>query len=138
MTRINFNDRNFPTLGTLVNEIFNDANSEGRFFPPVNIIENHDKFEIVLMVPGREKEDFKISLDKDLLTVSYNQKEGKTDEKTRIVKNEFTLRSFSRSFSLNEEINRDSIASSYQNGLLTLALPKKEEVKLSPKEIAIQ
>lgn len=138
MTRIQFNDQGFKTLGSLVNEIFNDVNTGNRFFPPVNIAENENNFELVLMVPGRKKEDFKIALDKDILTVSYEQKEEKADEKTRIVKNEFTLRSFSRSFTLNEEIDRDSIAASYENGLLKLALPKKEEVKISPKEISIQ
>lgn len=138
MTRIQFNDQGFKTLGSLVNEIFNDANTGNRFFPPVNISENENNFEIVLMVPGRKKEDFKIALDKDILTVSYEQKEEKVDEKTRIVKNEFTLRSFSRSFTLNEEIDREAIAASYENGLLKLALPKKEEVKISPKEISIQ
>lgn len=138
MTRIQFNDQGFKTLGSLVNEIFNDVNTGNRFFPPVNISENENNFELVLMVPGRKKEDFKIALDKDILTVSYEQKEEKADEKTRIVKNEFTLRSFSRSFTLNEEIDRDSIAASYENGLLKLALPKKEEVKISPKEISIQ
>ncbi len=138
MTRIQFNDQGFKTLGSLVNEIFNDANTGSRFFPPVNISENENNFELVLMVPGRKKEDFKIALDKDILTVSYEQKEEKADEKTRIVKNEFTLRSFSRSFTLNEEIDREAIAASYENGLLKLALPKKEEVKISPKEISIQ
>ncbi len=138
MTRIQFNDQGFKTLGSLVNEIFNDVNTGNRFFPPVNISENENNFELVLMVPGRKKEDFKIALDKDILTVSYEQKEEKADEKTRIVKNEFTLRSFNRSFTLNEEIDRNAIAASYENGLLKLALPKKEEVKISPKEISIQ
>lgn len=138
MTRIQFNDQGYKTLGSLVNEIFNDVNTGNRFFPPVNISENEDDFEIVLMVPGRKKEDFKIALDKEILTVSYEQKEEKADEKSRVVKNEFTLRSFSRSFTLNDEIDRETIAASYEDGLLMLALPKKEEVKISPKEISIQ
>lgn len=138
MARIHFNEPGFKTFNNLVNEIFTDVNANTQFFPPVNINENENQFEVILMAPGRKKEDFKISLDKDLLTVSYEQKEAKADEKTKVVKNEFTLRSFSRSFTLNEAIDRDSIAASYENGLLKLALPKKEEVKISPKEIAVQ
>lgn len=138
MTRIHFNEPGFKSFGNLMNEIFNDANSNAQFFPPVNIYENANQFDVMLMAPGRKKEDFKISLDKDILTVSYDQKEEKTEEKTNVVKNEFTLRSFSRSFTLNEEIDRDAIGANYENGLLKLTLPKKEEVKVSPKEIAVQ
>jgi len=140
MTTFQFKKPQFLPFAELVNELISDAGNthSNSFFPPTNISETKDNFEVIMMVPGRNKEDFKISLEKDMLTVSFEKKKEKEDEGKEIIKNEFSLRSFSRSFTIDEQINTDEINARYENGLLTLTLPKKEEVKIMPKEISIQ
>lgn len=138
MTRFQFNDPGFKTFGEIVNDIFNEVpNPVNHFYPKTNISESKDNFEIEMLVPGLSKEDFHIALDKNLLTISYDKKEEKSSEKN-LVKKEFTLRSFSRSFTIDEKINIDDIQAKYENGILRLTLPKKEEVKISPKQISVQ
>jgi HSP20 family protein len=103
----------------------------------VNIIETKDNYELEFNVPGRNKEDFKITVDKNVLTVSYEKKEEQKDESKKFIKKEFSSRSFKRSFNLDEKINAEAINAKYENGILTLTLPIKEEVKVLPKEIAV-
>lgn len=140
MTTFQFKNRGFKTFGELVNELMDDqsVDSSNSFFPPANIGESKDNFEIELMVPGRNKEDFKISLDKNLLTIAFERKEEEKNDDKKIIKSEFSLRSFNRSFTIDEQINIEEINARYDNGLLTLTLPKKEEVKQMPKEISVQ
>ena len=88
-------------------------------------------------MPGRNKEDFKITVDKNILTVSFEKKEEPKDENKKQVKKEFTLQPFKRSFTLDEKVNSESIAAKYENGLLVLTIPKKEEVKVEAKQIAV-
>ncbi len=87
-------------------------------------------------VPGRNKEDFKLNIEKDLLTVIYEKKEETQPYKT--IRKEFVFSSFKRSFSLDEKINAEAIEAKYENGILKVYLPKKEEVKIAPKQISIQ
>lgn len=140
MTTFQFKNAGLRTFGDLVSELMNEVptTSANSFFPPANITETKDNFEIVLMVPGRKKEDFKISMDKDLLNISFEMKEKEKNEDQKVITSEFTLRSFNRSFTINDQINTDDIQARYENGLLTLVLPKKEEVKQMPKEINVQ
>jgi HSP20 family protein len=91
-----------------------------------------------LNVPGRKKDDFKITVDKNILTVSFEKKEEEKDENKKIIKREFVTQSFKRSFTLDEKINADEIDAKYEDGLLLLTLPKKEEVKALPKEISVK
>ncbi len=107
------------------------------YIPPVNIHETAEAFHVELNAPGRNKEDFKINVEKGILTVSFKQNiaEEKKDYKT--IKREFTSRSFKRSFSIEEKIDAEKIQAHYENGILKLLLPKKEEVKIAPKEIQI-
>ena len=106
--------------------------------PAVNIKENEKSFEIEVAAPGVAKEDFKINLEKDVLTVS-SEKESKNEvDKDNFMKREFGFNSFSRSFSIPESVNTDKIKASHNNGVLTIELPKIEEAKLkNKKEIKI-
>jgi HSP20 family protein len=104
--------------------------------PSVNIKETPDAYHLELLAPGRTKEDFKINIDKNLLTISYQKKDGQKDEK--YITKEFALQSFERSFTLDDKINSDDITAKYENGLLSLELTKKAETKVGAKEIAIQ
>ncbi|HRN73435.1 MAG TPA: Hsp20/alpha crystallin family protein [Ginsengibacter sp.] len=138
MNRFPFNESGFITFGDIFDNLLKDtATTQNNFFPPANITELNDRFELELMVPGRQKEDFKISLDKQLLTVSYEHKDGANEEK-KSLKKEFTIRPFKRTFTIDEKINSDEIHAKYENGILTLLLPRKEEVKVTPKEIAVK
>ena len=111
--------------------------SNGFNFPPVNISETKDVYELEFNVPGRNKEDFKITVDKNILTVSFDKKEENKDENKKQIKKEFSLQSFKRSFTLDEKIISENIAAKYENGLLVLSLPKKEEVKVEAKQISV-
>jgi len=140
MTRLQFNDSGFRSLGDLVSDILNDAPlaKANSFFPRANIYETKDDYQIEMLVPSRKKEDFKISLEKNLLTISFEAKEEEKNTEKKLINKEFSIRSFNRSFTIDEKINPEGIVAKYEDGVLTLALPKKEEVKALPKEIAIQ
>lgn len=103
----------------------------------VNIHETADAFHLELNAPGRNKEDFAINVDKGLLTILYEKKESTEEKNYKTVRKEFTYKSFKRSFSIDNQINAEGIQARYENGVLKLLLPKKEEVKNTPKQIAI-
>jgi len=140
MTYVKFNQPSMKTLDSFLDNLLNEipsAQSSGFNFPPVNISETKDNFELEFNVPGRNKEDFKITVDKNILTVSFDKKEETKDENRKQIKKEFTLQPFKRSFTLDEKVISDNIAAKYENGLLVLSIPKKEEVKAEAKQIAI-
>jgi HSP20 family protein len=105
--------------------------------PPVNIHETTEAFHIEFNVPGRKKEDFKINVEGGLLTVSFEKKEENAVEGYKTVRREFSYKSFKRSFNLDHEIDTNNIQAKYENGLLKLLLPKKEEAKETVKQINI-
>ncbi len=138
--------KHHPTnLSNLFDELFNSfpANwgrdmQTGLTTPPVNIHETNEGYHVELSAPGRNKEDFTVNVENGLLTISFEKKE-ETEQKTyKTIRKEFSYRSFKRSFSVDEKINAEAIQAKYENGVLKLFLPKKEEVKVAPKQIAIQ
>ncbi len=119
----------FPSL---MDEIFKDwaggSQMVNKMVPPVNIKETEKAFSVALMAPGFKKEDFNIEVDNDLLTISSEIKNEKTEqEEGKYTRREFSYSSFKRSFTLPETVNTDDINASYEDGILTIALPKKEE-----------
>lgn len=105
---------------------------------PVNIRETEKEYLLEVVAPGLKKEDFAVNLDKNLLTVSAETKEETVNEGEKQIRKEFRFQGFKRSFTLDEKINADGISAQYVNGILTLNLPKKEEVKPATKQITIQ
>lgn len=105
---------------------------------PVNISENENGYNLEFNVPGRNKEDFKINVEDGLLTVSYDKKEQPEAKEVKSVRKEFSFQSFKRSFTLDKKINAEGIEAKYDNGILKVFLPKKEEVKNTPKQISVQ
>lgn len=98
--------------------------------PPVNISETDDQFSVDLAAPGFNKSDFKINLDNNLLTISAERKEEKASKESNFSRREFIQDSFSRAFNLPEnKINEKDILANYDNGVLNISLPKKEEAK---------
>ncbi|MFK5855921.1 MAG: Hsp20/alpha crystallin family protein [Bacteroidota bacterium] len=102
--------------------------------PSVNIIENEKTFVLEVVAPGVKKDDFKIDLDNQTLTVSREIEETKEDTKVNYTRKEFVYGNFSRSFTLPKSIKFDGIAADYNEGILSITLPKKdEEAKLTRK-----
>jgi len=131
-------------FGNLFDELFNqfpatwgkDAHS-GFSTIPANIHETKDGYHVELSAPGRNKEDFKINLDNGLLTISFEKKEEAENKEYKTIRKEFSFRSFKRSFNLDDKINTGGIQAKYENGVLKLYLPKKEEAAVAPQQIAI-
>ena len=105
---------------------------------PVNIYEAPDGFHLEVSVPGINKEDIKVNVDKGLLTISYDKKEENKPEDYKAVRREFSQRSFKRTFTIAEQVSVEAIQAKYENGVLKLFLPKKEQVKDNPKQVVIQ
>ena len=91
-----------------------------------------------LVAPGFQKEDFKINLDNNTLTISAEKKEETENQNEKFIRKEYKQQSFSRSFTIDENIDAGNISAKYVNGVLTLNLAKKQEVKPPVKEISIQ
>ena len=139
-----FVKRHPASINYLFDEILNDFPAtwgkdqlQNTFAPAANIYENNDSFHVELNVPGRNKEDFKVTLENGLLTIAFEQKETTENNDYKTLRREFSFKSFKRSFSIDEKINAEAIQAKYDNGILKLVLPKKEDIKIAPKEIAI-
>lgn len=136
--------RHPANINYLFDEIFNGFPTnwgkdqvQNTFSPAVNIHETTDGYHVELNVPGRNKEDFKVAIDNNLLTIFFEQKEVTEQADYKTLRREFSFKSFKRSFSLDEKINADAVQAKYENGILKLFLPKREAIKVAPKEIAI-
>ena len=106
--------------------------------PAVNIAETENAFEIALAVPGLKKEDIKINLDKNVLSVSAEKKTETTDENKKFSKREYNFNAFSRSFTLPQSADSSKIEAEYVDGILTLTVAKKEEAKFQSREITLK
>jgi HSP20 family protein len=134
---------NYRTFNDLFDEFFTQVpatqtNGSTLNVPPVNIHETNDAFHLELVAPGLQKEDFKVAIEKGLLIISYEKQNQTEDKDYKTHRKEFSVRSFKRSFSVDDKINAEGIQAKYENGVLKLLLPKKEEVKVSPKQITIE
>lgn len=97
--------------------------------PAVNIIESKNDFKLSFAVPGMKKDDFHIDVDGNMLTISSEKEESKEENDSKYTRKEFNYSSFTRSFSLPEDVSKDNIQATYTDGVLHLLLPKKEEAK---------
>lgn len=134
---------NFKNLDNIFEDLINQfPASWGRdmnfSIPPVNIHETNEAYHLELVAPGLKKEQFKISLEKGVLSISYEHKNEAENKDYKTHRKEFRSSSFKRSFSVDEKVNVEGIQAKYEDGVLKLLLPKKDEVKVMPKEIAVQ
>lgn len=122
------------------NEWFDNGGSLTRTVtvPAVNVIENDQNYSVSVAAPGLKKEDFNIDLSGNMLTISAEKEEEKEEKEGKYNRKEYSYSSFSRSFTLPEEVNREQIDAKYEDGVLKLVLPKKEEVKKANISKAIQ
>lgn len=131
-------------LSPLFDETFNDFVNGGNSLRSlynknvaVNIHETEKSFNIDFAAPGFDKTDFKINLENNTLTVTAEKKTEENVTEKNYTKREFSFNSFSRSFTLPENITYDAIKAEYKNGILQLELPKEELPKKSVKEISV-
>lgn len=94
--------------------------------PSLNIIENKNDFKIELAAPGLEKKDFKVKVERGLLTISAEQETKKDEEKENYTRKEFSYSSFSRSVRLPEHCDYEKISAKYEKGVLNLTIPKRD------------
>jgi len=123
------------------NEWFDNGGLFGRTMniPAVNITEQKNDYLVSLAVPGMKKEDFKIDIDGNMLTISSAKEETNEEKEKRFTRMEYNYSSFSRSFTLPDEVNREKIDAKYEDGVLKITLPRKEEVKNpTAKQIAVK
>lgn len=113
------------------NEWFDNGGIWGRTMnvPAVNITENKDEYLVSLAVPGMKKDDFKIDLDGNLLTISSEKEESKEEKDKKFTRKEYSFTSFSRCFTLPEAINREKIDATYEEGVLKISLPFRDGAK---------
>lgn len=143
MTYVKFNQKQPKSFNNLMDDFFTTMPSilreelvNQKHEAPVNIRETETDYQLDLVAPGLNKEDFKVDLDNNILTISAEVKEENKDLK--YVRREHRFRNIKRSFTLDEKIDSEKIVAKYVNGVLTLNLPKRQEVKTSAKQISIQ
>ena len=138
MTYLKFSHPATRNVNTFLDSFIDELPKDLNFFPAVNIDESDESFHLSFIAPGRKKEDFKIIVEKNVLTVSYDLPADQKSENLKQIRKEFTLQPFKRTFTLDEKVEVGDIKASYENGILLVNLPKKEQVKIKPKEITIQ
>ncbi|HEX8357483.1 MAG TPA: Hsp20/alpha crystallin family protein [Segetibacter sp.] len=109
----------------------------GTTLPAVNMKETAENFVVEMAAPGMKKEDFKVELNNNVLTISSEQRhEHEEKDNERYTRREFSYNSFQRSFQLSREaVDAENIQAKYENGVLHLLIPKREEVKQKPAKL---
>lgn len=125
-----FNDRFFKQINSSASQPHS---------PAVNVIEEDNAYRIEVAVPGVKREDFKLEVENDVLTISTEMKESKKDQQPNFLRREFNFQSFNRSFQLPETVDQEKIQASHEAGILKVTLPKQEEmVQKATKQIEVQ
>jgi HSP20 family protein len=132
-------------VASIFNEVFNSfpANwgrdyADGVGLPKANVHETNEAYHVELLMPGRNKEDFNIKVDNNVLTVAYEAKASTPQDDYKTLRREFVFKSLKRSFTLDENVDADNIQAKYENGVLKLFLPKKEVAAKANKVVTIQ
>jgi len=146
MTLVKFNSDNkknnsLSNFNNAFDSIFNDTFFSDRLMtrvPAANISETADRFHIELAAPGLKKEDFKLKLERDVLTISAEQANQDEALERNYAKREFSYSSFVRAFTLPESANAEGIEAKYIDGVLCIDIPKREEAKMVTRQIEIK
>ncbi|MCW2601859.1 MAG: Hsp20/alpha crystallin family protein [Frankiales bacterium] len=130
-----------PGFNDVFESIFNDTFFNDRLVarvPAVNISETAEHFHLELAAPGLKKQDFKISLDRNVLTIAVEQQNESKAEGKVYNKREFSYTSFTRSFTLPDVADQNRIEAAYEDGLLKVDIAKKEEAKMASRQIELK
>jgi HSP20 family protein len=143
-TLVRTNGNLFPAIPSLLTNFFTDDwidssqaswKTSGASLPAVNVKETNDEFHIEVAAPGMKRDDFKVELDNNVLTISSQeeQKNEEGDQNGAYSRREFSYQAFQRSFSLPEgKVEGDKISAKYIDGILYITVPKREEAKVKP------
>ncbi|ERJ59488.1 Hsp20/alpha crystallin family protein [Sphingobacterium paucimobilis] len=130
-----------PFVNSVFDNLFNDSFISDRLVtrvPAVNITETAEAFAIELAAPGLQKSDFKINVDKNIISIGVDKSdEAEVDEKL-YSKKEYSYTSFTRSFTLPETIDYSNIDASYTDGILQVKIGKKEEAIVAKRLIEVK
>lgn len=132
-----------PSLRTMMEDFWNtdrffdNAFADGNFLPAVNIRDAKNSYKVDVAAPGFKKDDFKITTEDGLLTISAETSREEKEEKDNYTRREFSSSSFNRTFSLPDNIDEDHISANYQNGLLEIELKKTGKAAVAKKEIKV-
>ncbi|HLT32789.1 MAG TPA: Hsp20/alpha crystallin family protein [Aquaticitalea sp.] len=134
------NRASLPSLSSWVDDLFESGLgtgflsnfNTGMTLPAVNIKENKDEYFLEIAVPGMKKSDFNIDVDNKTLSISSERSEEHVDTEENYTRREFGYSSFKRTFALPETVESDNIKANYNDGILTVHLPKREEAKEKP------
>jgi len=146
MTLVKFNNNNrnntlLPGFNDVFESIFNDTFFNDRMItrvPAVNISESENSYHVELAAPGLKKEDFKLNLERNQLTISVEQQSEQNDSQKSYNKREFSYSSFVRSFTLPDSADHSQIDASYADGILRIDIAKREEAKAVRRQIEIK
>lgn len=130
----------YPAWSSWIDSVFNNNSSSiiipnyntGISLPKVNIRETEDAFYVEMAVPGMQKEDFKIDLNNKILSIASKANDNNQATSGKYYLKEFEYASFKRTFTIPEVIEEELIKAGYENGILSVMLPKKEEAKQKP------
>ncbi|MCR8560785.1 Hsp20/alpha crystallin family protein [Mucilaginibacter sp. BJC16-A38] len=131
-----------PSLRSMMEDFwstdrFFDKPFNGELLPAVNIRETKNHYKLDVSVPGFKKDDFKITTEDGLLTISAETSNEQNEEKENYTRREFSSSSFTRTFHLPENVEEDNISANYQNGLLEIELKKSGKSSTAKKEIKV-
>ncbi|MBE2198345.1 MAG: Hsp20/alpha crystallin family protein [Anaerolinea sp.] len=132
MRMINEFDRAF---GDMINDMLDAPTTPAKWGLPLDVAETEDAYTVAAPIPGINPDDIDITLEDDVLTIKGETSSETNEENTRYHLRERRFGTFSRSLRFPVAVNSDAVAANYVNGVLTLTIPKAEEVK--PKRIAI-
>lgn len=146
MTLTRRNGNIAPSLPGLLNDFFtrdlfdwgnSNYSTSGTTLPAVNVKETPENFIVEMAAPGMKKEDFKVEINNNVLTISSEQKQEREEKENEgYTRKEFSYQSFQRSFQLSREaVDADNIEAKYENGVLHLTIPKREEAKQKPSRL---
>ena len=145
MTLVKFNDKRnnslLPGFNDVFDSIFNDTFFNDRLItrvPAVNISESENNYHVELAAPGLKKDDFKLNLEGNNLTISVEQSSDHNDNQKNYSKREYSYSSFVRSFTLPESADESQINASYNDGILRIDIAKREEAKMVRRQIEIK
>lgn len=114
---------------------FNRKELNTAYVPMVNVLESNDSYYIQMGLPGMDKNSFKIELDNQVITIAGSTDQNNDGNQTQYLMKEFNYHSFTRSFQLPNTVDTDQIEAKFENGMLTLVLPKREEARRRPIKI---
>ncbi|MHB1179006.1 MAG: Hsp20/alpha crystallin family protein [Daejeonella sp.] len=143
LVKFNNNPKNalMPGFNDVFDSIFNDTFFNDRMVsrvPAVNISESENNYHVELAAPGLKKEDFKLNLERNNLTISVEQSSDQQDSQKNYSKREYSYTSFVRSFTLPDSADHSQIDATYTDGILRIDIAKREEAKAVRRQIEIK